>query len=245
MTDRAADAADLLASLSTRGKTIVRLPDGLRPQDEEEAIAIQRAFVARHGSCGWKVGPHPSRSGWCASPLRGKLITSPATLPTTDATSMQVEVEIALVLGSDLPATTSATDARAAIAGAHLAFELFRSSYADRNAQDVPSLLADNLSNAGIVLGSGRPLVAADTPGTLQVMLHHDGEQLAATDKGATLETILDALCWLSAYAEQLGAPLKRGDAILTGARLGPLPVSKPGAYRATSALGEVVLRVG
>ncbi|RYE11234.1 MAG: hydratase [Hyphomicrobiales bacterium] len=246
MTTRAEEAADLLASLALSGKTIERLPDALRPASEADAMAVQRALLSRRRTSGWKVGPHPSGSGWAGAPLRGHSpLASPATLTAQDAASMQIEVEVAVVLGSDLPAGATPAEAKAAIGTAHLAFELFRSSYADRTAQDVPSLLADHFNNAGIVLGSGRPLTGDDDLAVLTVQLHRDGAAIGDSGKGASLDLVLESLCWLAGYASELGAPLQRGTAILTGARIGPLSVAAAGAYAGQSPLGDAILHVG
>ena len=242
---KAEDAADLLADTARRNRTIDGLPPALRPDVPTEAMAIQAAFIRRRGSCGWKVGPHPSGSGWVGAPLRGKGASlTPHRLTRADAATMRIEVEVAVVLGGDLPAGASLADVRAAIAGTHIAFELFRSSYTDPKQQGLPSLLADNLSNAGVVLGEGRAPRDGDDLTALQVALERDGGYLAGTDKGAALAAILESIHWLAGYAAELGAGLKRGDVILTGARIGPLSVAEAGTYRATSALGEVRMDV-
>ena len=239
------EAADLLAAISARGETIDSLPSALRPVVPTEAMAIQAAFIRRHGSCGWKVGPHPSGTGWAGAPLRGRMASpTPHHLSLAAAATMRIEVEVAVVLGGDLPAEANLADVRAAIAATHIAFELFRSSYADPKQQDLPSLLADNLSNAGIVLGEGRAPQDADDFAALQIMLERDPGPIAAADKGAAFSAIVESIHWLAGYAAELGAGLKRGDVILTGARIGPLPVAEAGSYRATSVLGEVRLDV-
>lgn len=244
MTDKASAVADLLASLALEGRTIDRLPDELRPASETEAMDVQRAYLARYPTSGWKVGGHPSGSGWAGAPLRGNLLTSPATLTADNAATMQIEVEIALVLGPDLPARASVDEVRAAIGSAHLAFELFRSSFTDRTAQDVPSVMADHFNNAGIILGSGRALGGADDLATLRVVLQRDGAEIGSSDGGPSLDATVESVCWLAGYAAALGAPLKSGTAILTGARIGPLPVRDAGEYAASCALGEIVMQV-
>lgn len=244
MNDKASAAADLLASLALAGKTIEQLPEQLRPASEADAMEVQRAFFSRHPSAGWKVGGHPSGHGWAGAPLRGAPLNTPAILTAANAATMQIEVEIALVLGRDLSATASAGEVRAAIGSAHLAFELFRSSYADRAAQDVPSVMADHFNNAGIVLGSGRALSEADDLTALAVLLHRDDVEIGRSTAGPSLDLIVESVCWLATYAAALGAPLKPGDAILTGARIGPLGVREPGEYVGMSALGAVNLRV-
>jgi 2-keto-4-pentenoate hydratase len=242
--DSAANAADLLAGLSARGETIEHLPDALRPRGADDAVAIQRAFLARHASPGWKVGPRPDGTGWCAAPLRGAgAMQSPAELSAASAATMRIEVEVAIVLGRDLPAGSTPAEAKAAIGGAHLALELFRSSFADPARQDFASLLADNLSNAGVVLGGGQPSADLDLA-SLNITLRRDAEDLASVDTGAPLETLLDAMSWLATYASSLGAPLRRGAVIITGARIGPVSVRQPGYYAASSALGDVAMQV-
>ena len=55
----------------------------------------------------------------------------------------------------------------------------------------------------------------------------------------------LDFLGWLSRHAEGQGRPLKQGDVVITGARIGPLPMT--GALRAcATAMGATAtVRMG
>ena len=244
LTNNATDAADLLAQLSLRGETIEHLSDALRPRSVKDAVAVQRAFLAKYPSPGWKVGPHPNGAGWCAAPLRGtNALQSPTELSAASAATMRIEVEVAIMLARDLPAGSSPADVKSAIGGAHLAFELFRSSFADPTRQDLASLLADNLSNSGVVVGGGLPSPVGDFA-LLKITLRRDSENLASVDTGATLETVLDAMSWLANYASSLDAPLLHGAIIITGARIGPVSVGLPGYYTASSDLGDVAMRV-
>jgi 2-keto-4-pentenoate hydratase len=104
--------------------------------------------------------------------------------------------------------------------------------------------MADHFSNAGIILGSGRPLTAADDLAALNVVLECEGIEIGASRSGSSLDAILESLSWLARYAASLGAPLCAGTAIITGARIGPLVVRNAGEYVGSCSLGEVLMIV-
>ena len=139
---------------------------------------------------------------------------------------MAIEVEIAVTLGADLPVYVSPDQLIAGIAGVHLAYELLRSRYADRDQVAFPSLLADHLSNAGIVLGTGHSLEADLRLDNLVIELLRDSASVATSSSGPTLQYVLFQLAWLATHAAARGIPLRGGTVILTGARIGPLSVA-------------------
>mgnify|MGYP000846666248 CR=1 FL=1 len=242
MSGRAEEAADLLDRLWRENRTIDALPPELAPAGFEEALAIQAAFARRHASCGWKVGPGPGGRGWTAAPLRGAALASPgriAALPPP-----RLEVEVGLVLAADLPAGSTEAAAEAAIGGFHLALELFGSRYADPARVDAAAIAADNFNNAGVLLGGGVGAEAAPDLAGLGIRLFRDDVPVGQSDGGNGLAALLPALCWLADYAAQRSKPLAAGDIVITGARIGPLPLDPGATYRAECRLGTAVLHV-
>ena len=79
--------------------------------------------------------------------------------------------------------------------------------------------------------------VSTDGPAAKAGILDTIGCAFAGTGKGAAMDVIVEMLGWLSGYAAEVGWGLKRGDVIITGARLGPLSVAEAGTYRASCAL--------
>ena len=102
----------------------------------------------------------------------------------------------------------------------HLALERLRSSYVNPAEQDFAAVLADNLSNAGIVLGGGQPVADPDLS-ALHLELRREAEQIGTAQTDASLDTLIAALSWLSGYGSALGAPFLAGTVIITGSRIG------------------------
>jgi 2-keto-4-pentenoate hydratase len=243
MTGTAEQAARLLARLAEEGATIPDLPEAIRPATAAAAYAVQDAALEGAMPYGWKVGPADVPGSLCAAPLRGVApYSSPHTLSGPGASTMAIEVEVAVTLGADLPGGASAEEVGRSIAGVHLAYELFSSRYADRAKVAFPSLLADHLSNAGIVVGTGQAFDPDLRLDTLEIELLSDGEPAGNSASGPTLATVLEQLAWLADHASGRGFPLRRGTVVLTGARIGPLPVAPGGALQANAAIGGVML---
>jgi len=233
--------ADLLEDLWRQGKTLSRLPDELMPHDVDAGLGVQAAYLKRHCSCGWKIGPGPGGQGRMAAPLRGDILHAPQQLAAIATPA--IEVEVGLVLGSNLPAGSTAEEAAAGVGGWHLALEPLRSRYDDPKAQPLPALLADNLSNAGLILGSGTP----ELPGSVLdiVMELHCGAERVAEYRGQiSVPEIARSLSWLADYAAARGKPLAAGDVVITGARIGPVALQRGASYRATSTIGEAAFGV-
>jgi 2-keto-4-pentenoate hydratase len=228
--------ADFLHDLWKRSELIDALPAELAPASVENAFAVQSAYLARHVSCGWKVGPGPVElGGWAAAPLRGVCHQSPAqwggVLP-------GIEIEIAFVLGADLPADSTAVQAKAAIETCNLGVEIFRARYVNSGALPFPQVIADHLNNAGVLLGSGKAVADIPDMANLPISLEADGVAIGQSIGGPSFDDLMVPLCWLADYATARGRALRAGDVIITGARIGTLPIEKGKSYRAVSALG-------
>ena len=159
--DRHHHTAELLLSARRDPTQRLRaLPELLRPKTEEQAYLIQREIVAALGGIGgWKVGsPSPTSDSFnCAAlPAKG-ILHGPATVRCMDR---GVEAEIAVVLGSALPAREhpyEAAEVMAAIASAHPAIEVLDSRFSSTDGLDPLSNLADSLSHGALVLGPAIP----------------------------------------------------------------------------------------
>ena len=155
--DQVPQAATLLLNARRSGDRLAGLPEGARPQTEAEAYRIQAALIEELGGiAGWKVGsPSPTAAAFTCAPIpRGVVVDSPATIRGSDRS---IEAEIAVRLGADLPARAepyTASDIDAAIASAHPAIEVLQSRFADPEAVDKLSGLADSMSNHSLVVGA-------------------------------------------------------------------------------------------
>jgi 2-keto-4-pentenoate hydratase len=228
------------------------LPDELRPGSLVEAYAGQEAYYRLaeplYGAVGGaKIATttkvmqqlmgitHP-----CGGAIFTKTIhTSPARLRTSDFVNLRLESEIALKLGTDLPASRAPwtrTSIAPAVAGAMPAFELIEDRNADYPRCDVRSLIVENCWNGGIVIGAAKsvsPAALVGIAGKLTIGGKLAGEGFAE-DPCATL-------AWLANHLAERGRGLKAGMVVITGSVIPTMSI-KPGEHAVFSVagLGEV-----
>src|SRR5262249_44730522 len=204
------------------------LPDELRPASIAEAYAAQEAYYGLaepvYGAvAGAKIATttkvmqrlmgidHP-----CGGAIFSRTIhRSPARLRAADFVNLRIESEIALQLGTDLPASGAPwTRERVAqaVAAALPAFELIEDRNADYPTTEALSLIVENCWNGGIVVGIAKRVASGDLVGvagrlTLGGKLIGQG---AAEDPCATL-------AWLANHVAERGRDLKAGMVVVTG----------------------------
>jgi 2-keto-4-pentenoate hydratase len=152
-------AARHLLAARRSGQPGARLPEPCRPTKLEDALAIQRRVQALLGADG---------GGWkCSVPAPGREIAFAAIFAPTigraspwrvraQAGVARIEPEIAFVLGRSLPprgAPYDDSEVRDAIAETRLVLEILGSRYADPAAVTFAELLADQVSNEGLLVG--------------------------------------------------------------------------------------------
>lgn len=140
----------------------------------------------------------------------------------------KVEAEIALVLERDLTHSRhTVADIITATAYALPAIEIVGSRIANWDIR-LTDTVADNASSGLFVLGS-RPVKLSkfDLIGCGMVM-ERRGDQVSTGIGAACLGNPLNAAVWLANCMVALGAPLRAGDVLMTGA-LGPMVVAQPG----------------
>ena len=227
--DRIEAAAHTLADARSSGR-IGGLAGGEMPRTEDEAYAIQTRTLALlgEGVAGWKVGPMPAQGAPRCAPIPASgLFVSGACLPDSYA-APEVEAELALTLGEDLPGSPATVDeALSAIAGARLAIEVLAARFLDRPAAPPLATLADMQCTGGIALGAlhedWRLLEFADLRPRA---VFSDGRGLDAEGPQPGTAQILASLIWLAGHAAARGLPLRKGQTIITGARVGPVPLA-------------------
>ncbi|HSC85298.1 MAG TPA: fumarylacetoacetate hydrolase family protein, partial [Pseudomonas sp.] len=152
----------------------------------------------------------------------------------------KVEIELALLLGADLPAgEISREQLLASIAGVVPALEINDSAIAGWQLT-VLDAVADNLSSGLYVLGE-QPLPLAQLHGQkLLGMLHCNGQPLR-TDVVIALDDVLDTALWLVRKMAALGQPLHAGAVLLSGAQAPIAEVCRGDQLRfQVAGLGEV-----
>jgi 2-keto-4-pentenoate hydratase len=149
-------------------------------------------------------------------------------IPSSRLLQPKVEAEVAIVLERDLDRDgLMLTDVIAATAYALPAIEIVGSRIADWKISLVDTI-ADNASSGVYAIGTvPRKLDAFDSRLCGMVMTRR-GEPVSLGVGAACLGNPLIAALWLARKMVEVGAPLKAGDLVLTGA-LGPMVVVAPG----------------
>jgi 2-keto-4-pentenoate hydratase len=153
--------------------------------------------------------------------------------------SPKAEAEIAFVLDADLdgfgagasPDTGVGEADRVAVAAAVdyavAALEIVDSRIADWDIT-ITDTVADNASSGLFVLGDRRVPLSEFAPIEVTMSLAKGGVLVSTGDGAACLGDPLNALVWVARMAASLGAPLRAGDVVLSGA-LGAMVTVEPG----------------
>lgn len=176
---------------------------------------------------GWKIGFNrvvdqqkfelPSAMvGYLA---RQQQISSGQSYTIPAGSTILVEAEIALLIGADLPANATLTQARNVIQGYAAALELVDTTRTASN--DIEEILAGNLFHAAVVMGAS----TVTNPGHFSASLKINGIEVRsleadrlAADFGAIVQLVANIL-------GQQGERLEAGDWIICGAIAAPIKV--------------------
>ncbi|WP_045392366.1 2-keto-4-pentenoate hydratase [Falsirhodobacter sp. alg1] len=222
---RIAQVAQLLKDAYT-GPKITVLPADLVPQTEDDAYAIQAAVLGDQPIAGWKVAAIAVPNPLVAAPLTDAIPEGPLPAEIRDP---EIEVEIAIMIAADLPPRQepyTAADVQPALGGACAAFEVVESRFAVRTDASPLEALADRNCNGTVILGSGIDDWQNLDLTKLEVSLTGTVE-IARTSGNATQEQTMTALVWLANHASKQGVGLRKGQFVITGARIGPIVVDR------------------
>jgi 2-keto-4-pentenoate hydratase len=215
---RIAAIADRLLAARRQGARIALAGPDL-PRDFEEGFAIQDKVVAALASpvIGWKVMQVPDGPVIFAPILQLGRIAPGGTWNVVGREPAGIELEIAFRFASDVPAGAKPEAVLDAVAAAHVVFELCQSRLADPAKQPRHVMLADCISNAGLVVGpeiaGWRKQDLRARPGRLLVdgKPHAEGKSV---DPIATLQMLPPALA-------KRGKRLAAGQIVITGSLIG------------------------
>ena len=233
----AAAAARILVERRMSGTQGERLPEACRPQDLEQALAIQTAVSER-----WCELMDDSIGGWkCLLPPENKLVVGPIYTRTIDAVPpvslwakpgaaniARIEPELAFFFGKDLPARAepyAPAEVDAAIARTHMALELINGRYSDPASCEFPEMLADGLVNQGLFIG---PVVdsanAAAASSFTITFTCANGEVIERQGQHPNTHPRAP-LYWLAEFLRSRGQGIVAGQAVITGSFAGVIEV--------------------
>lgn len=155
----------------------------------------------------------------------------------------RVEIEVAFVLGKDLPGQEcTEDDVLAATSALAPAIELIDSRIVDWRIS-IADTIADNASSAAFVLGSARVAPRDIDVRGIDACLFRNGEVVARGRSDAVLGNPVTAVAWLARTVATFGVRLHAGHVILPGACARAIDVRPGDEFRATFAgLGDVSL---
>jgi len=249
MSSRNERAAQVLITARARRSVLPTLPDDVRPRSAADAYAIQDAVADAIGPIGgWKVGAKDAVAEPSCAPLCAAwIVASPATFERDRFARNGIEAELAFTFARDLPPSDSAygeRDVIAAIGTVHPVIEVVDSRFADVQAADPLSQLADSLSHGALVVGNGTALPAAFDVARQAVELRFgDALEFSGVNSNAAGDPFR-LLAWLANHVAGRRGGLRRGDVVTTGSWSG-LRFAEPGVHVAArfAGLGEASVK--
>lgn len=212
----------------------------------DDGYALQADILKRRGveePAGYKLS---LRDG-------GKLYGAPLLFVSSEQTfrfetGNKVEVELAFVLGEDLPPRAAAYtrhEVVAAIDRVAIGIELVRSRYVDGAGDALGLLLADFMSNIGYVIGPSLDRSVLAPGGDLGELRLTNGASVlfdgpATHADGDPLAAVL--ICANRGLPTHGGGHLKKGQVVTTGTLCGAPVIAKPSAFTVSLGGGEVTI---
>lgn len=205
----------------------------------ERQLELRRARIAAGDSpLGWKLGfgtPAAMEGLGTDAPLVGFLLGRAelepgATVSIAGWTNPVIEPEIAVTMGTDLPATTDREVVREAIAALGPAIELADLSFPP---DDVEAILAGDVFQRHVILGrADRTRSGGDLEG-LAGRVERDGAPLATVDDlQAAPGDLLDNVMHVANLLASFGEVLRAGEVVITGSVIPPIRADGPTKVR-------------
>ena len=246
MTDAASQfAALIIAARRDLAARIAALPPALVPADRAAAYAVQHKVAAGFGGIGgWKVGAPGGETICGALPASG-VQASPTKLAAATHPYRGIEAEVACRMGADLPPRAtpdSRAEVVAAIAGMYPVIEVLESRFADPDAYDLMTNLADTQSHGGLIYGpetrdwQGINLAAEHCQQFVDGKLHTERT-------GYPFGDILRMMEWMANTGANWAGGLKAGQFVTCGSWTGKACVAANAKVRVVfPSLGEVLV---
>jgi 2-keto-4-pentenoate hydratase len=244
LSDNGSIASQLVsARLSAKGVSSTSLPV---PDNMASAMQVQALVLGQLARCvaGWKVAIGPDNVP-VAAPL---LDVYPGASEINLFESCTIEVELAVVLGKQLPRKVAGSYKRSdiidAIESLVLGIEVIGGRFDSATPVPFLSFLADNLGNRAYVIGDRLLLSTLDQVGGLVCDVTLDELPLyqapAAHPAG---DPLLPLLAYANRQSDHLGG-LRAGQVVTTGSLCGVIPINTAGLLKAhLDKVGKVSVR--
>lgn len=250
--EQRAEAAELLRGAEQSREPIKPLVELYPGIDVVDAYEIQLINIRRRGRTvlGHKVGLSSlamQQMMGVNEPDYGHLLDDMRLDGTAVASRYlypRVEVEVAFVLGADLPAEgCTVGDVLSATEFVAPSIELIDSRIIDWRI-GLPDTIADNASSAGFILGDTRLRPSEVDLKTIDVSLTRNGDEVASGRSDAVLGDPAIAVAWLAGKVASFGVRLRAGDVVLPGSCTRAIDARPGDDFHAEFAgLGSVSLR--
>lgn len=234
----AAEAAEVLVARRIAGTQGERLAPACRPQNIEQALAIQAAVSDQ-----WCEQMDDTIGGWkCLLPPEDKLIVGPIytrtidsvppvslwTKVTAEGERARIEPELAFIFGKDLPPRPepyTSEEVDDAIVRTHLALELINSRYTDPASCEFPEMLADGLVNQGLFIGPEVDSSNARMAISFTVTMTCANGEVIERQGQHPNKLPREPIYWLAEFLRQRGQGILAGQAVITGSYAGVIEV--------------------
>ena len=256
-----AKAAGWFEKVNKAGAVVAWPPPHVMPEDERTAYKVQDAFlkklIPKQGPVvGYKIAltspqilAQTGLRGPCYGPIRkSRVLHHKGSVRADRWTRLGVELEIILIMGSDVPkpkATPYDRDSIAKYVGeARAGFELIEDRGADYSRLSVNGLIMDVGWNGGSLIAKPNKNWRSLDLGNLNGTISFDGKEVRAGHSGDVLGHCLNALAWLANKLGEHGKTLKKGMIVSSGSMVACQFVP-PGstATGKIDGLGEVTLK--
>ncbi len=161
-------------------------------------------------------------------PVAGVLLdrvvfSAPARVNLADYQHLGIEFELAVRLGTDMPAQDRPyrrADVAAHVDACAPALELIDDRNADYSGLEGAGLAADNAWNGGVVVGEFTEAWRDQDLTAVPALLEWSGEEDAAATTGEAMGHPFEAVAWIANHLNARGQLLKAGEFVMTGSTM-------------------------
>jgi 2-keto-4-pentenoate hydratase len=230
-TSQAQEAARVIARHRLNRIPLPNMSDGPKDVTQGYAVQLEAQRILRDSLgavAGHKIGATNAaiqRKLGVGHPCAGTVYASTVwrtgvALPVTNFIRPGLECEIAFRFGRDLAPRTAPyerADLTSALDACMISMEIVDNRYEDFAHIHIPTLIADDTLDAGVILGEPHTdWRSLDMP-NLTGIIRRDGSEISRGTASNVLGDPLNAMVWIANTYSQLGRTLKRGEFVSTG----------------------------